>query len=139
VAQQDEVSSVRGVVFDTDILVWYLRGEDRARRFIETVAYTDRAVSAVTVMELVQGCRSVAELKAVRLFVARNFSSVIHPGESVSLRAISLLEVYATAHGLRVVDAIIAATALQSGFALATGNFRHYRAIAALHLVRFRL
>jgi predicted nucleic acid-binding protein len=138
VAQQDEVSPVRSVIFDTDILVWYLRGEERARRFIEAVAYTDRAVSALTVMELVQGCRSAAELKAVRLFMTRNFSLVIHPGESVSLRAISLLEVYATAHGLRVVDAIIAATALQSGFALATGNFRHYRAIATLDLIRFR-
>jgi predicted nucleic acid-binding protein len=37
-----------------------------------------------------------------------------------------------------VVDALIAATALEARVALATANVRHYRAIAGLSLVSFR-
>jgi len=90
-------------------------------------------------MELLQGCRTAAEIRAVRAFVAHNIASVIHPDESISGRAIHMLELYAAAHGLRVVDALIAATAVVSGSALASGNFKHYRAIATLQLVPFRL
>jgi predicted nucleic acid-binding protein len=137
-ARPHESAAVRGIVFDTDILVWYLRGEDRARKFIQSVPYPERAISSLTMMELLQGCRKAAEIRAVRAFLTHNVSSLIHPDENTSQRAIGLLELHAAAHGLRVVDALIAATALESGSALATGNLRHYRAIATLHLVAFR-
>src|SRR5439155_10428714 len=106
--------------------------------FIGGVAYSSRAVSSLTVMELIQGCRSTAEIRAVRAFLVSNISSVIPPDATLSERAIALLEIHAAAHGLRVVDALIAATALEHGFAVATGNLRHYRAIAGLELIHFR-
>ena len=137
-AQPGESRTVRDIVFDTDILVWYLRGEDRARRFIESVPYSERAISSLTMMELLKGCRKAAEIRAVRAFLTRNVSSLIHPDENISQRAIGLLESHAATHGLRVVDALIAATALESGSALATGNLRHYRTIANLQVVPFR-
>ncbi len=40
--------------------------------------------------------------------------------------------------GLRAVDALIVATALEARIALATANVRHYRAIAGLSVVSFR-
>jgi predicted nucleic acid-binding protein len=63
---------------------------------------------------------------------------VIHPDEEISRRAIRLLELHALRAGLRVVDALIAATALEAGAALATANVRHYRAITGLSVVSFR-
>jgi predicted nucleic acid-binding protein len=51
-------TSARTILFDTDILIWYFRGHERARRFLARVPHPRRAVSALTVMELLQGCRS---------------------------------------------------------------------------------
>ena len=66
------------------------------------------------------------------------WEAVIPPAEAFSRRAIRLLELHALRAGLRVVDALIAATALEASVALATANVRHYRAIAGLSVVRFR-
>ena len=136
--EQAASTAARTVVFDTDVLIWYFRGHDRARRFLARVAHAQRAVSSLTVMELLQGCRNQEEMRHARAFVAENIPRLLHPDERVSQRAINLLAQYALAHGLRVVDALIAATALEAGFALATANTKHYRVIPRLHLVGFR-
>ena len=126
------------MIVDTDILVWYFRGDDAARRFLARIPFPDRAVSALTVMELLQGCRDQREARDMAAFVSENLAVVIHPDEAISRRAIRLLELHALRAGLRVVDALIAATALEARVALATANVRHYRVIAGLSVVRFR-
>ena len=126
------------MIVDTDILVWYFRGDDAARRFLARIPFPDRAVSALTVMELLQGCRDQREARDMAAFVSENLAAVIHPDEAISRRAIRLLELHALRAGLRVVDALIAATALEARVALATANVRHYRVIAGLSVVRFR-
>jgi hypothetical protein len=126
------------VIVDTDILIWYFRGDETARRFLARLPFPERKVSALTVMELVQGCCDQREAREVAAFVSENLAAVIHPDESISRRAIRLLELHAFRAGLRVVDALIAATALEARVALATANVRHYRTIAGLSLVSFR-
>lgn len=126
------------VIFDTDVLIWYFKGSAKAAEFVNRVAYPQRAISALVLMELVQGCRSRAELQAVKLFVNENIHEVLHPSEEISILAQSLLEQHAHSDGLRVVDALIAATAIKNGTCLATANVRHYRAVSALRLIPFR-
>jgi len=63
---------------------------------------------------------------------------VLHPDEASSRRAIDLLDQHAASHGLRVVDALIAATAIESDALLATANLKHYRVIPRLDLLAFR-
>lgn len=126
------------MIVDTDILIWYFRGDETARRFLAGVPFPERMVSALTVMELVQGCRDQREVRDVAAFVSENLAAVIHPDEAISRRAIRLLELHALRVGLRVVDALIAATALEARVALASANVRHYRAIAGLSVVSFR-
>ena len=60
-AEQSSPPSLHKVIFDTDVLIWYLRGHEKARRFIEDVAHERRAVSSLTLMELLQGCRNQEE------------------------------------------------------------------------------
>ena len=126
------------MIVDTDILIWYFRGDEVARRFLARVPFPERTVSALTVMELLLGCRDQREARDLAVFVSENLAAVIHPDEGISRRAIRLLELHALRAGLRVVDALIAATALEAGAALATANLRHYRAITGLSVVRFR-
>jgi predicted nucleic acid-binding protein len=58
--------------------------------------------------------------------------------KTISHRAMQLLEAHAARDGLRVIDALIAATALQCDATLATANVRHYRAIPRLGVLPFR-
>jgi predicted nucleic acid-binding protein len=41
------------MILDTDVLIWFLRGDSAAVRLIES--QSDRAASIVSVMELVRG------------------------------------------------------------------------------------
>ena len=137
-AEERAQTALRTVVFDTDVLIWHFRGRASADRFLSRVPRTNRAISALSLMELVQGCRGRGEIRDVHAFVAANVGSVIVPDEPISHRAMLLLELHAAGHGLRVVDAIIAGTALVVGGVLATANVRHYRAIRGLALLPFR-
>jgi predicted nucleic acid-binding protein len=137
-AEQASPASVQNVIFDTDVLVCYLRGYEKARRFIEDLEHERRVLSSFTFMELVQGCRNRQEARDVKAFIAENISLVIHPDEIICRRAIALLEQHAFSHGLRVVDAIIAASALETASSLATANVKHYRVIAPLNLIQFK-
>jgi hypothetical protein len=130
-------AAIRAVAFDTDVLIGWFRGSERARRFRARGPRRRRAVPSVVVMELLQGCRSRAEAGPVRDFLAENFAVVLYPNEVIARRAEDLIVEHAASHGLRVGDAIIAATAIENDAILATGNARHYRAVRGLRLRRF--
>jgi predicted nucleic acid-binding protein len=125
------------VTFDTDVLIWYLRGNARARSFLAGVPFDRRMLPAMAYFELLQGCRSAQEIRTVRKFAARNFLRIVHINEQISHRASSLLERYAVSHGLEGADALIAATALVNRVKLATGNAAHYRGLPGLSLSVF--
>jgi predicted nucleic acid-binding protein len=124
------------MIFDTDVLIWFLRGDAAAARLIES--QSERAMSAVSAMELLQGARSRDEIKNIHQFTQRTGMRLIPVNESISHVALSLIEAYALSAGLRVADALIAATAREAALPLATGNARHFKAIAGLEVKAFR-
>jgi len=63
---------------------------------------------------------------------------ILYPDERIAGKAIGLLERYALSHGLRTIDALIAATALSSRASLATANDRHFKNIEGLRLIGFK-
>lgn len=123
-------------MFDTDVLIWFFRGNRRATELIESQA--QREVSIVSIMELYQGARSREESRSMRRFFQENGFRVVPINESISHLAATLVEEHALKDGLRVTDALIAATARETGSTLATGNIRHKRSIPALELKTFR-
>lgn len=125
------------MIFDTDVLIWYFRGNQKARAFISGVPFKDRRVSSLCIMELVQGCRDRQELRAIKEFIRDNIAGVIHPDERISEKAIMLLEGYALADGLRTVDAIVAATALREDDTLVSANVKHFKKIVGLEISKF--
>ena len=53
-----------GVLVDSDVLIWTLRGNPAALATMQSL--NGWYISAVSYMELAQGCRNKAELKAIQ-------------------------------------------------------------------------
>jgi len=124
------------MIFDTDVLLWFFDGDVAAAQLVEPE--TDRAISIVSLMEAMQGAKSKAEAAAIRGFLVRQDFYVIPIHEPVSYAAEALIEEHAHSSGLRLADALIAATAKDRGEVLATANVRHFRALAGLQIKPFR-
>ena len=57
---------------------------------------------------------------------------------AIGATAVALIEQHALAHGIQLADALIAATAIESGLPLCTGNAKHFSPIRGLSRVAFR-
>jgi predicted nucleic acid-binding protein len=124
------------VIVDTDILI------DAAHSIGEAVACLEQveqnaslAISVVTEMELIVGCRNKTELRTLEHFLER--FQVFGLNEQISETTIALLRRYRLSHGLLIADALIAATALSWGIPFVTKNERDYRFIAGLRLLPY--
>ena len=125
------------MIFDTDVLIWFLRGNPKAMREIEQAS--PRTVSIVSVMELYQGARSRQEIRQIAGFLQAYEFRIAPLTETIGERALALIEDHAMRDGLQVADALIAATTLQAREALVTGNSRHFRRIPKLEVRAFRV
>ena len=124
------------MLFDTDVLIWVLRGSAKAARVVDETP--DRRISVVTFMELLQGARDKRESRLIKAFLVDLGFLTISLTENIGHRAAIYIEEYGLASGLRTADALIAATATEHGLALCTGDRAHYRAIRDLALEPFR-
>lgn len=124
------------MIFDTDVLISASRGDESAARTID--AASDRALSIVSLMEFLQGARSKLEAHQFQQSLRILHFRVLPLSESIGATAAAIIEQYALAHGIRVTDALIAATAIELGETLCTGNTKHFRPIPALSRIAFR-
>jgi len=124
------------VIIDTDVLIWYMRGNDNALRLIEN---TDKfLISAVTYMELVQGMRNKKELNTLRQALHAWNAKILYISEEISAKAMFMVEQYFLSNSMQLADALIGATAIDYGQPLLTGNDKHYKVIKGLKIKRFR-
>lgn len=123
------------MLVDTDVLIWYLRGNERAAEALERLLQFN--ISVVTYKELVQGMRSKQELRVLRSTLAKWGTEVQMIDEAISTRAMIYVEQHFHSHSLRLADALIAATAVELGVPLLTANEKHYRPAADLLLENF--
>jgi len=70
------------VTFDTDALIWYLRGNEKAKGLLAQVPFGKRTISSLVYMELLQGCLDAKEMRTVEKFVAPKLLSVLSPQRS---------------------------------------------------------
>ena len=124
------------MIFDTDVLIWASRGSRSAARAID--AAPDRALSIVSLMELLQGARSKAEARLIRQSLRQLQFRILPLSEAIGAGAAALIEQHALANGIQLADALIAATAMESGLSLCAGNAKHFRPIRGLSRVSFR-
>jgi predicted nucleic acid-binding protein len=124
------------MLFDSDIVIWASRGDFAAANMIDSD--TRRSISIVGVMEILQGARSILDMRFTQQYLREIGFRVVPLSERIGDTAATLIEEHALSGGLRVVDALVAATAMATGDVLATANTRHFRTIPSLELRAFR-
>jgi predicted nucleic acid-binding protein len=125
------------VLIDTDVLIWYLRGNENAQKIVE--ANIPFKISAVTYFELMQGMKNKSELKILQKFLKTRAIEIIQINENISSRAMFLIEDYCLSHSMEMGDALIAATTLENQEILLTANDRHYNYIPNLQVQKFKV
>ena len=123
-------------IVDSDILIDVARGEaDAINCLLSLEQASALAISAISQMELIVGCRSKKELQDLEKFLNRY--QVLKITDRISDRASDLLTQYFLSHGLLIADGLIAATALIHNEAFITKNQRDFRFIADLNLLPY--
>ena len=123
------------MLIDTDVLIWMTRGHAGAASRLQ--ALTPWRISAVTYMELAQGCRDKQELARVKKGLAVSQTEILPINTSITERAMQLVDAYALSHGMQLADALIAATALEHGATILTSNAKHFSAVDGLSVEVF--
>ena len=124
------------MIFDTDVLIWYLRGNNKAvDAVVEAIPFS---ISIVTYMELVQGMLNKQELEKMKRIFKEMDVKVIPLTESISFRASEYVENYSLSNSMELADALIASTCMELNETLYTANDKHYKVIKDLKIKIFR-
>ena len=136
VGHSGEIKVAGAVFVDTDILIDLGRGIDEAATCLQAIEQQGPiAISVITQMELMVGCRNKTELTALEHFLGRFV--IANLNETISETAIGILKQYRLSHGLLIADALIAATVRSNEDTLVSKNQRDYRFIDPLRLLPY--
>ena len=124
------------MLYDTDVLIWIFQGNAKAARLLDRDV--DRSLSVVSFMELLQGAADRGETRLIKDFLKDCAIANLPLTENIGHRASIYMEEFGRSSGLRVADALIAATAAENHSPLCTGDYRHFRPIRELELSVFR-
>ena len=123
------------MMYDTDILIWIQRGNEKAARLIDKDP--DKYLSIYSYMELLQGAKNKTQHTYVKDFNHTFNFSILPLTENTGHRALIYVEEYALSSHIRAGDAVIAATAVENNQILVSSNVKHFRAVKELQLKSF--
>jgi len=123
------------LIIDTDVLIWYLRGNEASKKTVES--NIPFSMSVVTYMELVQGMKNKEEMKKFQKKIQKWNVNIIQIDKEISSRAMFYVQEYALNHSMMLADGLIAATVVQNGEILLTANDKHYKFIPTIELKKF--
>src|SRR5512135_1938051 len=104
------------MIFDTDILIWIQRGNEKAAALVDNSV--ERYLSALSYMELLHAAGSKKQHHVVKEFLKTFGFQILPLSENIGHRASVYIEEYSLSSGLRAGDAIIAATAVENSMVL---------------------
>ena len=114
------------ILVDTDVLIDFLRGHEKAVSFVNI--HADRIiVSSIVVAELyagVKGGRGGAEQTALESFLS--LFRIVPVSDDIARLGGLYKRDHAGSHGIGLADAVVAATATLEDAELKTLNVRHY-------------
>lgn len=116
---------------DTNVMVDFTRGNIKAGDYLDSFRGAC-VLSSITALGLIAGARNQREVSDLDIMISDY--EQIAPTEEIMRRAYYLMKTHAKSAGLRTLDAVIAATALEDGLTLATKNRKHFEMIGDLNL-----
>ena len=124
------------MLVDTDVLIWHLRGYQQAAQRLDRLS--GLTLSVINYLELIQGMRNKSELVAPQRMLELRKADVLPLTAVITERAVNLMETLDLSHGLQVADALIAATAIEHGLTLLSGNVKHFGSVEGLQIEHFK-
>jgi len=119
----------RAMLLDTDVLIDFLRGYEKAVSFVN--ANSSRIIlSSVIVAELYAGVKGDAEQATLERFIS--LFRVIPVDSEIAKTGGLYKRDFSKSHGVGLADAILAATAESENAELITLNTKHYPMIRGL-------
>ena len=113
----------KSILLDTDVLVDFFRGFDKAVAFV--TQYNDRIIlSSIVVAELYAGVKGDAEENALQYFIS--LFRVVPIDAEIGKAGGLYRRDYGKSHGVGLADALLAATAESENAELKTLNTKHY-------------
>ena len=124
------------MIFDTDILIWVQRGNEKAAKLIEKDE--EKYLSIQSYMELLQGAKNKTHHKYVKDFISEFEFSILPLTENIGHRALIYVGEHALSTNMRSGDAIISATAVENNMTLVSSNVKHFKVVKELQLKAFK-
>jgi predicted nucleic acid-binding protein len=135
-----------GLILDSTVVIAGERRGQTVRQILEQLyaahGEIEMGLSVVSIVELVHGIQRAKDdlqRKRRQAFVDELVRDVpVHPVNLETARMAGRIEGERASRGITIAfeDLLIATTALQLGFAVATSNLRHFQAIPGLTVVR---
>lgn len=123
------------MILETDILIWYLRCNEKAKNIVEdNIPFS---ISVVTYMEIIQGMKNKEEFKLFQKQMLRWNTNIIQINQEISSRAMFYVQEYSLSHSMMLADSLIAATVVQNSEILITANDKHYKFIPNIECKKF--
>ncbi|MBN1293086.1 MAG: type II toxin-antitoxin system VapC family toxin [Candidatus Latescibacteria bacterium] len=121
----------KNLLFDTDVLIDFLKGRDEAITFLESQAL-QWFISTVTVAELYAGVREGNEKIILENFIET--FTILPISINIAQKGGLFRRDYGKSKGIGLADALIAATAEEYDLTLVTLNRKHFSMITNLHV-----
>ena len=120
------------ILCDTNIFIHAFNGNAQTIEELNLIGHENIALSTITVMELFQGMGNKRELEIMKKRI--RYYDFIEIDIPVSRLALELVEQFNLSHGLKIPDAIIAATAVVHQIELHTYNVKDFRFVPDIRL-----
>jgi hypothetical protein len=122
------------IVLDTDVVVDLLRRLPQATEWFSSLGDEQLLLPGYVAMELVQGCRSKAELNALENQIREAY--IAWPTPEICDDALAIYSSLRFSHGIGLLDTLVGRLAVSLGVPLHTFNQRHYLGVPGLTTVQ---
>ena len=123
------------ILTDTCVMIEYLKENLEVKKTIDSIGHQSIMLNTIIVMELIIGSRNKVELNSVKKRL-NNFH-ILEINQEIMDAASYLIEAFCLPQGLKIPDALIAATAKYYDIPLYTLNKKDFRYMPGLNLYNY--